>query len=254
VGVDASLPPLPAHRLVIATFRLYRRFPLLFLVLAAGVVVPYELIVLAVTGAGPLAQGSLGLSASLLLNLTDLALVGPLVSALHVHAVGEVREERDPRLASVARQGLKVLPVVAAAAIISSLGILLGTLLFVIPGVFLMLRWAVVAQAAAIEHEGWLPALQRSHQLTDGNYRHVLVFVIYVFLIALVPTYLIGLGFGHESTSAASFLVGLIAQVILTSFSALATALLYYDLRVRFGFAVAEALLEDRTSPPTPSA
>ncbi len=39
---------------------LYRRFPILFLAFAAIVVVPYELIVLAITGAGPLAQGHLG--------------------------------------------------------------------------------------------------------------------------------------------------------------------------------------------------
>jgi hypothetical protein len=36
-----------------SAFGLYRRFPLLFFVLAAGVIVPYEVIVLATTGTGP---------------------------------------------------------------------------------------------------------------------------------------------------------------------------------------------------------
>ena len=147
--------PRSARQLVRAAFELYRRYPLLFLVLAAGVItVPYEVIVLAATGAGPFAHGSLSFGVGYLLTLIELALIGPLVSALHVHAVCEVAEGREPQLASVARRGLRVLPVVAAAAIIAWFGILLGFLVFVVPGIILSLRWYVVAQAAAIEHEG----------------------------------------------------------------------------------------------------
>jgi hypothetical protein len=206
---------------------------LLFFVLAAGVVVPYELIVLAATGTGPFSQSSLGLGTELLLILLEWVLIGPLISALHVHAVAEVREGGTPRLAAVARQGLLVLPVVAAVSIISGLGIGLGLLAFVIPGIFLMLRWFVVAQAAAIEGEGWLPALRRSARLTDGHYGHIFVFAIYIGLIMTAPVLLAGLGFGDDGTTAASFSVGLIVEVLTRSFGALATAVLYYDLRSR---------------------
>ena len=225
--------PRSAHRLVRAAFALYRRYPLLFLALAVGVIVPYEVIVLAVTGAGPFAHGSLNFGVSSLLTLIELALIGPLVSALHVHAVSDVSEGQKPRLASVARRGLRVLPVVAAAAIIAWLGILLGFLAFVVPGIILSLRWYVVAQAAAIEHEGWLPALRRSRQLTAGHYRHLVVFAIYVTLITSVPTLLVGFAFGHETTTVASFSVGVALQVVTWSISALAAALMYFDLRVR---------------------
>lgn len=136
------------------------------------------------------AQGTLGLGASSLLTLLNWALIGPLISALHVHAVAEVREGREPRLAAVARQGLLMLPVVVAASIVSGLGIGLGLVALVVPGVILMLRWFVVAQTAAIEHEGWLPALRRSAQLTDGHYGHIFVFLIYIGLIVSVPTLL----------------------------------------------------------------
>jgi hypothetical protein len=234
--------PRPARRLVAGAFGLYRRYPLLFFVLAAGVIVPYESIVLAVTGTGPFSQRSLSTGASLLLTLIDWVLIGPLISALHVHAVVETREGRDPQLAAVARQGLFVLPVVVAASIISGLGIGLGLLAFVVPGVILMLRWFVVAQAAAIEAEGWLPALRRSAQLTDGHYGHIFVLAIYVGLITVVPGLLVGLGFGHDRTTALSFLVGLLVQIFTYSFSALVAALLYYDLRSRHEVALAPAL------------
>lgn len=227
------------------TFELYRRYPLLFFVLAAGVVVPYESIVLAITGAGPFAQGSLSVGTSLLLTLIAWTLIGPLVSALHVHAVAEVREGRDPRLAAVARQGLLVLPVVVAVSIVAGLGIALGFVALLVPGVILSLRWFVVAQAAAIENEGWLPALRRSAQLTDGNYGHIFVFAIYVGLIAAAPPLLIGLGFGHDETTVLSFLVGLLVLVLTRSFSALAVALMYYDLRSRREAALAPGLSGD---------
>jgi hypothetical protein len=53
---DQAMPfmsvPRSAPRLLVRTFELYRRYPLLFLVLAARVIVPYELIALAATGTG----------------------------------------------------------------------------------------------------------------------------------------------------------------------------------------------------------
>jgi hypothetical protein len=232
-----------------AAFRLYRRYPGLFFVLASGVIVPYGVIVLAATGTGPFARGSLSFGVGSLLMLIDLALIGPLVSALHVHAVREVAEDREPRLVPIARQGLRVLPVVAAATIISWLGIGLGFLLLIVPGVILWLRWYVVAQAAAIEHEGWLPALRRSRRLTRGNYGHVVVFTIYVGLIVTVPTLLVGFAFGHQTTTLASFLVGVLLQIVTWSFGALAAGLLYFDLRARLGPAATPESTPERPDP-----
>jgi hypothetical protein len=226
------------RQLLIETVALYRRYPLLFFVLAAGVIVPYELIVLAATGTGPFSRGSVGVGVSFFLMLADWALISPLISALHVHAVAEVMRGEDPRIGSVASQGLRVLPVVAAATIISSLGIALGFLALVVPGIILSLRWVVVAQAAAIDHEGWLPALRRSAVLSAENYGHIFAFFVCVGVIVVVPTLLGGAAFGRHDTSAASFLVGLVVHIFTASFGALATALLFYDLLARHRLAV----------------
>lgn len=53
---------------------------------------------------------------------------------------------------------------------------------------------------------------------------------------------MVGLGFGHDRTTALSFLVSLLVQTFTYSFSALAAALLYYDLRSRREAALAPAL------------
>lgn len=243
--------PRSARQLIVATVGLYRRYPLIFPVLAAAVIVPYDAIVLGITGSGALTGSSLSFGVRSLLTLIEWCLIGPLISALHVHTVREAREGRTPQLASVARQGLQVLPVVVAASIISGLGIAAGLAAFVIPGMILMLRWVVVAQSAAIEREGWIPALRRSAQLTDGRYGHVFVFVVYVTLITTVPIYLGSLGFEDDPTTVASVLVGLLLQIFALSFGALATALLYFDLRTRSESAAAEAPITGGDSPQT---
>lgn len=246
-----SSSPRPAHQLVADTVGLYRRYPLIFPVLAAAVIVPYDAIVLVATGCGVLTRSSLSFGVESLLTLIEWCLIGPLISALHVHAVREAREGRRPRLVAVARQGFRVLPVVVAASIISGLGMAAGFVALVIPGIILWLRWMVVAQSAAIDHDGWMPALSRSAQLTDGRYGHVFVFVIYLTVVTMVPTFLVGLGFEDDTTTAASFLVGLLVQVFALSFGALATALLYFDLRTRSELADARAPITESDSPQT---
>jgi hypothetical protein len=230
--VNGFAEPRGAHRLIAASFSLYRLYPWLFLLLAAAVIVPYELIVVALFSSGARVHGSLGLG--LILLGTDLALVNALVSALHIHAVADVREGRRPEIGAVARRGVRVLPVVAAATIMSWLGIELGLVLLVVPGVILFFRWSVAAQTAAIEHEGWLPALRRSRELSKQRYRHIFVFFVYVGLITTAPGLLISVALGHGVLGARPFLVDLVLHVLTASFAALATALLFYDLVARW--------------------
>lgn len=213
---------------------IYQRYPLLFGALALGVIAPYELAVLAATGRGPLASAAhQNVGVFYLLLLLDTALVGPLVSALHIHAVALIGEGCRPRLAQVAVRGLRVLPVVVAAAIVAGLGIAAGFIALIVPGVLLLLRWAVVAQVAAVEHEGWMPSLSRSRELTRGHYGHIFGLLLITGLLSAGITFgarLIPLG---SSSGAASVAVGIAARTITASFSALTLAILYFDLRAR---------------------
>lgn len=160
---------LTLREIVGVSLRLYRAFPVLFAVLALGVVAPYALLELVVSGSGPLASGGGGNAALRgLFELLSTTLVGPLISALHVHAVVAVAEGQTPRLARVASIGVRVLPAVAATEIIANLGISAGLIALVVPGVLLLLRWSVAAQAAAIEREGWLPALAGFADVSGG--------------------------------------------------------------------------------------
>lgn len=235
--------PRSAPGLIASTFALYRRYSWLFLALAALVVIPYNLIFLAATGFGRLEDSSLAEAAGLSLLLLEIGLLTPLVSALHVHAVVAIRAGEQLRIGAVTRLGLAALPVVVAASLIAWLGIFVGFIALIVPGVYLLLRWFVVAQAAAIEREGWSDALERSATLVSGNYLHVFVLALIVFGIGFVFEFLGGHAFG-DSTGAVSFLASIVVQVLVWSFTALATALLYFDLRARRQRSFAQGLTE----------
>ncbi len=212
---------------------LYRRLPVLFLAFAAIVVVPYELIVLAITGAGPLAQGHLAFFPARGLAVADSFIVTPVISALHVYAVRELSDGGRPTFAGTFRRSVPRLPVVAVAAGISGILISLGSLAFVIPGFLLLLIWPVVAQAAALETGGPIDALRRSFNLTRGHRWHGFGLVFWAGLITILPSGILFVIFRHTPTNPGSFIAGTAVQVVVRSFEALATGLLYFDLLAR---------------------
>jgi hypothetical protein len=225
------------------TVVIYWRYPLLFATLALAVIAPYELARLAVTGNGPLSS-SQNARADDLFDLLDFSLVSPLISALHIHAVIEIGQGRRPRLGSVAKQGLRVLPVVAAAEIIANILIGFGLIAFVVPGLLLAVRWSVVAQTAAVDNKGWLAALRRSGRLAAGNYGHIFGLLVIVWLVTIS----IGVAGGLIVTSVRPgpillshgsgigwVLIGIAVHTVVASFTALTLAILYFDLRAGEG-------------------
>lgn len=221
-------------RILRSTLRLYGEYPWLFWTLALVVMAPWDLAKLAITGAGPFGRAHHeGFLERESLGLLGATLIVALISALHVHAVVVIGEGRRPRFGSVAWSGVRVLPVVGAAAVIADAGTELGFLALVIPGIVLWIRWIVVAQSAAIERAGVRPALHRSWQLTRGHEWHVLglILVVGVLLGAVaVGAVLLTNGSG---TSPGAVAVGILVNTVLASFSALMTALLYFDLLAR---------------------
>jgi hypothetical protein len=238
-------------RLIADAFGLYRRYPLLFLALAAGVIMPFTLIEAAATGGAALTGRSTDGAVELVIPFIYLFVAVPLVSALHIHAVVDIRNGVQPRITEVARRGAAALPVVCAATIMSWLGIFIGLLLFLIPGIYLWVRWFVAAQTAAIEREGWTTALQRSWSLSEGHWVHVFVLLICVGIIELGPGLLLHFVLGIGGV--ALFLVGAVLEIFLISLTALAMALLYFDLRARRELLAASAAAAPaEPSPPAP--
>ncbi len=209
------------------------RDPVVLLLLSLAVVAPYELIVYALTKTSPLQEQSASVETTIILLLVAFALVGPLVSALYVNALVAIGEQQRPSITTVVRQGLRALPVVAAAQIIAGIGIGIGFVLFIVPGVFLALRFAVVAQVAAIERTDWPGALRRSGALTRGSYLRIFGLLLCVYGVTVLITSGGSAVVGKHGASALDVAVGIVAATLTQSFQALVSALLYFDLRVR---------------------
>jgi hypothetical protein len=213
------------------TLELYLGYPVLFFTLAAVIVVPWLVLqVLSFALLHDLARTLVDLA----LTITDYALVLPLVAAFHVHAVDELRAGEEPTFRSASRRGLATLSRVSPAVLVSWLGTLVGFVFLIVPGVILMLRWAVVAQAAALSQgESYEDALDESTELTRHNYGHVLGLLVCLFLFSVALALPAGLIFGLHATTA-KFLVDLPITVLSNSFWALGLALLYFDLSARY--------------------
>ena len=225
--------PRSISELIGAAFYLYFRVPFLFLALAAVVVIPWELAVLLITGDGPLAIGGAGFITSNLVTVAGYFLATPLISALHVQAVREVGEGGLPRLIPTFRQSLPALPVVVLATGISGAAITIGYFALAVPGILLTVRWPVVAQTAALDGGGWTDALRRSADLTEGHRWDVFWLLLVAGAITLVPWLGLRAALGHTTTTVGSFAAGTALQIVMRSFEALVTALLYFDLKAR---------------------
>jgi hypothetical protein len=227
--------PRSVGQIVDLTVICHRRKPLLFLALALSVVAPYTLIVLAATGSSPLGESSASTETILVLSIVAFALVGPMVSVLHIQALSLMGDTGEPALGPVYRRALPVLAVAAAAQIMAGIAIFAGFVAFIIPGVILAVRLAVVAQVAAIEHSDWMGALRGSFELTRGLWWHAFgaVLAAGVFDFALNQA---GAAVAGSHTHVQQVLLAILTGTIGQSFAALTTAALYFDLRVRAGY------------------
>src|SRR5437667_4507368 len=247
-----ELRPLSLGELLDRTFSLYREHFWLF----AGIMVLPQLVVLVV--AVPLRVASRtqpnistttipthAASVIFLLFLFVTAFLAMHMTALAatVSAVSEMQLGRPTgvRLAYGFLRGKwwRVLWV----AILNSLIVGLGFLLFIIPGIIILVRTAVAIPAAVLENQKGWAAIQRTDALTEGNRGRIfLVFVLFAILdsaaafISQLPFSVAGY-LRHGPTPGWLFemsnLSGAVFDVIVGPLLTIALTLVYYDLRVR---------------------
>ena len=71
------------------------------------------------------------------------------------------------------------LPDLGLTALITTVGIALGTLALAVPGLLLMARWGLVVPLIVVEHAPWRVALRRSNELVRGRtWTVVAVFIV----------------------------------------------------------------------------
>gem|GEM_PF-1574517 len=104
--------------------------------------------------------------------------LGGLVGGLHRLQLGEAVS-----WGSLFRMGAALFPGVLAVVLLSGLGIGVGIVLFVVPGLYLATRWLAVLPVAVIERPGVFASFRRSAQLVRGRGWDVFAFVLLGFLL-----------------------------------------------------------------------
>jgi hypothetical protein len=170
---------------------------------------------------------------------TPLALVAGVVAlilstvytGMVVRLVDDVRDGRlDQSPGDLARSVGPVLLPLIAVSILAGLGVAIGLLLLIIPGLILVTLWAVVAPVTVLERPGLLAAFGRSRELVRGNGWQVfgvIVLFLLVFIAIGIVLSIIGAVFGD----AGEVILNYVGSVITAPLVALASAVLYFELR-----------------------
>jgi hypothetical protein len=193
----------------------------------AGVLIPAALALFAVQAVLSVALGgALGVFVSVLSLILATFYQGMVVEL--------VRDVQDGRLDSSVGQLFSAVGPVAvnllAVSILAGIGILIGFVLLILPGLWLMTIWAVIAPAVVVERAGVIGAFKRSQELVRGNaipvFTVVLVVVVGLAIVsALAAILTTGLG------DVASALVSWLVTALTAPLSAVTAAVLYFALR-----------------------
>jgi hypothetical protein len=162
-------------------------------------------------------------------------IVGLILSQLYTGMVVEVvNDTRDGQLdSSIGGLFNKVTPVLLTligAAIVTGIAIAVGLVACILPGIALLTLWAVVAPAVVIERRGVFDAMSRSWNLVKSNFWQTLGVIVVFWIITFVITGLIGFIF-RDSSLVVAVVVAWIVHFLLAPLSALASSILFFELR-----------------------
>jgi len=230
--------PRDTGALFVDALGVYRRHFWTFLALGALVVVPAELVV---SGLG-LEQFSAGydstprIAEAVIPAAVTFLVVGPLVTAICIHALRAVATGGAPGAREAIVNGFESFAPIFLAVLLAALGIVLG-LVLIVPGIFLFVRWYFVPQAVVIERTHGVGALSSSGRLVDGGWWRAFGLILLVNLVALLVSVVLGAPFAGAAQSSDRAVWALVGSIVAGSlthpFAALYSTLLYYDLRAR---------------------
>jgi hypothetical protein len=117
------------------------------------------------------------------------------------------------------------------ASLLYGIGVAIGFVLLIVPGLILLTWWALIAPVIVVERSGIVDAFGRSKRLVDGNGWNVFAVVVVIFLITALISLLLVVVFAIFGGFVGSLIGIFIAGVIVKPLGALAAPIMYFDLR-----------------------
>lgn len=205
------------------TFETLMKNPVVFFGLSFAVMIP------------PAILGALvpeGSALSLFVKILEL-LLGCIVQGAIAYTVYQAMSGRTVGIGDAVGRGTATLVPLILTSILMTLGMMLGIMLLVVPGIILMCMWFVAIPTCVVEKTGPVESLQRSAFLTKGCRMQIFGLVLLTFvLIAVLVGAVSFLIASITGSYVAAVLVAAIIGVVPQAFASVLYAIVYYDLRV----------------------
>lgn len=207
--------------------RFFLRFFVIALVVFATINLLYALVVSAISADNDGAAFALAI-----LALATVVVGTTWLQGAFVYAVQDARDGTfDASIGEVfSRVSSSIAPLVLAS-LLAGLGIAFGFVLLILPGLFLLTIWAVIAPVIVVEKRRALDAFGRSRELVRGHGWTVFGIVLITGLLSGVATTLLQAAFSFLPRFLEIFVGSTIAQSVVAPFSAIAIAITYFRLR-----------------------
>ncbi|MBA2295424.1 MAG: hypothetical protein H0W16_09850 [Actinobacteria bacterium] len=207
--------------------RFFLRFFLIALVVFAAINLLYALVVAAISSDNNGAAIALAI-----LGLATAVIGATWLQGAFVYAVQDARDGTfDSSMGEIfARVAPSILPLLGAG-LLAGLGIALGLLLLIVPGLILLTLWAVIAPVVVIEKRPVFEAFGRSRELVRGHGWTVFFVVIITGLLSGVASALLQAAFSALPEFLEIFIGSTIAQAVVAPFGAIAIAIMFFRLR-----------------------
>ncbi len=131
---------------------------------------------------------------------------------------------------------------VVAVSLLVGIGIGFGTLLFILPGIYLVVRWSLAVCGTCVDGLGPIQSMKRGWALTGGRFWDVLVFMLALFAVGMAAAvalmaagFVLGLA-GAAAGAAGRALAGLIVnlcQFMVSAWGSMCLTKFYLELSAR---------------------
>ena len=225
---------------------LYRRFAAHFLAIAFVLYFLTAVIVVLLT----VAAGATGYFLAAVVEYVATILV----QATMVKAVQDVRDgQANLSIDATVSTAARFLLPVAGAAILAGLGIGVGLIFLIVPGLILMTYWSLIVPTIVVGESGAMASFGKSWRAISGHFWQAFGTYVLVFLIWVAFDIALGLALVTVPAELRTFLSSVIAGTLLAPFYALVVTLVYYRLSEAHAGAVPAAPPRSGFTQPPPA-
>jgi hypothetical protein len=220
--MEASASRIEPGRVIGEAFRTYQQH--------AGPLLGGAVIVIGIAG---VINGLLGMSESLVLILLGVLIglaAGFLYTGYVVKLVQDVRDgRRDFSVGELFSHAAPYIATLVLNGILAGIAIAIGLALIIVPGLFLLTIWAVIAPSIVVEDKGVFEAFGRSRELVRGSGWNVFGAIVLAFLIVIAVGFVAAI-IGSSIGDAGYVILQAVANVLTAPVMALVSSILFFEL------------------------